>query len=324
MIFDDLENDEMAPGTLNHSKASAKSLEFETSLDELLLNKQANECLGEYSLPLYEVFQIQFNERFFTIPRIGKDIVERVQSMCEHEVDREGFELRVKGDRLLPEELSKMSFGLSQAGNEEERINNLKAMESDSFDSDSSDSSKISKEATNTKQHDRAKEGRASRRADSKPPVERLPEKARISNCSLPKSSRRISKMKERLLLERTPHVNHCNSNQELGKSRHGAGLLLKKHFSMCSFGINGNPDHIDDEYLDSLVSLDFMGDKKHSEVNFAEEKCLLCRKSYFFKDLVARVLGCGHHFHKSCLEAAFEEMKASSEKALCPGCKHN
>ena len=73
MIFDDLEDDELfTPNNFERTKHSAKSVEFETSLDELMNRENADNNADKPLPTLFEVFQIQLNERFFNIPLAGK------------------------------------------------------------------------------------------------------------------------------------------------------------------------------------------------------------------------------------------------------------
>ena len=136
MIFDDLENDELfTPNNFERTKNSAHSMEFETSLDEILNREQADQQPNQTPPVLYEVFQIQLNERFFNIP------LPRKQGNVDPSIGDEpkakttnGFELKLKEAERVPD-LDAVSLGLSQECDEQEKARNIEAMQQDSFTS---------------------------------------------------------------------------------------------------------------------------------------------------------------------------------------------
>jgi len=328
MIFDDLEDDELfTPNNFERTKHSAKSVEFETSLDELMNRENAVNNADKPLPTLFEVFQIQLNERFFNIPLAGKKDAPGPKTSDEPRAkNSNGFVLRLKEAENLPDP-DKISLGLSQKCDAEEMQRNIKAMRQDSFSSHAdseSDSSSDSDSEDSVEKVLFAEKSRDIAHALSNfenPTEQNIEEnpKRKTDNQRQSKSHHRISKKTEKRTSDSTVPWHPC-SCKEFGNNARPV-VERKNHFSLDSLSrLNLNMEECDE--IQSLVSLDEIQEYAQPKFRFSNDACFICQKNYMPKELVARLFACGHHFHKSCLEAALGDWTQSNLSPECPQCK--
>jgi hypothetical protein len=314
MIFDDLENDEMIATNFNRTKASTKSLEFGTSLDNANMDGQAEQ---RSSAPIYEVFQIQLNERFFTMPVAPKR--ERAEKRREDPSINGAGDcfLQIRDPNILSDELSQMSMGLSRGCNDEERAKNFEALQEDSFSTDSMSSSEFSDNELVIK--------KSSRSSSIKIVSIKEEQFSNIKGRNRHSLSKGANKKPQKPALEKTRLLeNHIpltkpRSTHDLICHHLSSLTSVKKGISVQSYTNIGR--HIDDG-IQSLVSLDCIPDTANNYFMSPHNNCSLCAKPFQVKELVARIIVCGHNFHKSCLEPLIETEKANGRRTHCPNCK--
>lgn len=328
MIFDDLENDEFfTPNNFERTKHSVKSVEFETSLDELL-NREHAENEADRPLPtLYEVFQIQLNERFFNIPLPGKQGNPDPRTSDEPKAgNANAFELKLKEAEKLPDP-DAISLGLSQKCDEEEMNRNIKVMQKDSFSSNLDSDSDSNSDSDSEDSVEKVLFGAKSK--DVEIPLSNLENpteqndddnpKRKTDNQRQSKSHHRISKKTDNRASDGALPWHPCSCKEFTNNTK--VSVERKNHFSLDNLSrLNQHMEQCDE--IQSLVSLDEIQEYFQPKFRFSNDVCSLCHKNYMPKELVARLLACGHHFHKPCLETALGDWAQSDDSPECPQCK--
>jgi len=314
MIFDDFDNDEMlCQNAAKPNKQSFKSFNFETSLDNELKNvKEGGD--SETAKSLFEVFQIQLNERFFHIPNIPKPVLkpESIENLSK--IENEPFELRIK--ECLEANLSgKLSLELSQQCSATQAKQNLQAMQEETFSSQSNSSNTISNLGKREGQQLEPKFSFKDHKSIGSLGVRRR----NISNFFHTNSRNRTLRKKQRRV-QGVSHNAPIYSSNDLVFDNSQNGQLAPKCFSQNSLfkDLVGNNE---DNSINSLMSMDNIEERQKRKMSISESLCVICQRQFVLKDFVARIKACSHTFHKPCLEDWLAKAKASNQDCTCPQC---
>jgi hypothetical protein len=319
MIFDDLENDELAAPPYQQTKGSAKSSEFETSLDNLLNKKDDAPMAEQTTASLYEVFQIQLNERFCQLPSPDKYDKDEQSIQPPRRADKENFELRLKEASEHIEESCKHSLGLSLACDELERATNLEALNKESISS-CSHSLNESQEPSLAVSKSKAKVVEEASIQENQSVDTFIRPHRKNSNYVQQKSRHKILKKKTKRFAEETYKIDQPYSTEEFAQPNWFISDSVTQLLSLRSLAnLNLHPEK--ENGPQSLVSLDQLSDNPQSKMPLGKEFCRICNKQYMLRDLVARVMSCEHHFHKKCLEEYLQANERTADRIPCPEC---
>lgn len=110
----------------------------------------------------------------------------------------------------------------------------------------------------------------------------------------------------DKLLQNKTENQGHCINiieirSQELPTRSQHVRLFLRKAKTFNNFDAVSLHDNSNLK-LESFVSLNEINFKAQ-KIKAEDEICAICLNSYKLKDFIARLNGCGHVFHKSCID---------------------
>ena len=322
MIFDDLENDELTPPRFQPMRSRAKSSEFETSLDNLLNKKDEPPLAEQTTASLYEVFQIQLNERFCQLPLPEKYDSDEQSIKIPKRVEKECFQLNLKEATEHINESCKHSLGLSVACDESEMTKNLEALNKESLSS-SSNSLSNSQEQSLAISKSQIKVVEVASIQENQSADTLIRPQRKNSNYVQPKSRHKILKKKARRFAEEQCKIEQPYSTEEFSQPNWLISDSATQLFSLRSLA-NLNIHAEKESGPQSLVSLDQLTDQLQPKMTMGKEFCRICHKQYILRDLIARIFVCEHHFHKQCLEEYLLEQERTGGKVTCPDCHRN
>jgi len=322
MIFDDLENDEFATPHFQPTRGSAKSSEFETSLDNLLNKKDEAPMAEQTTASLYEVFQIQLNERFCQLPSPCKYDKDDKSIKLPKRVEKECFELKLKEPSEHIDESCKHSLGLSLACDEFEMAKNLEVLNKENLSS-CSNSLSNSQEQSLTLSKSKVKVVEAASIQENQSANTLIRPQRKNSNYVQPKSRHKILKKKTKRFAEEIYKIEQPYSTDEFFQPSWLISDSITQLFSLRSLAnLNLHPEK--ESGPQSLVSLDQLTDNVQPKMTMGKEFCRICNKQYMLRDLIARIFSCEHHFHKQCLEEYLHKQEHAGDKITCPDCHTN
>ena len=315
MIFDDFDNNDMPNNVPLPRKINNTSLKFETSLDNEFLNKD-EKFSGGSRKRLFEVFQVQLNERYFQMPNQRKKPVELELASPESKAKsgHDNFELRVKEFCDAEPQCGKLSLELSKECSAKQALMNLEAMKEDTFSSESN-SSRDGSQASGSHGKEVPRISIRDARTIGSFGVRRR----NISNFFQTKS-------RNRTLKKRYKKFNLSNAHEKLvaysiDDLRPGclhSGPVLRRIMSLE----NLISRHQRVESLGSLMSLDNLEERDKQRLGASGSFCFLCQKEFALRNFIAKTLTCGHLFHQQCLENWVSHAKHNKKQITCPECE--
>jgi hypothetical protein len=319
MIFDDLEYDELAAPIGHSAQVSAKLSEFETSLDNLLHKKEESPIVEQTTDSLYEVFQIQLNKRFCQLASPDKYERDGEGTELLKKANRANFDLRLQENVEQLEESCRHSVGFSLVDDELDRPKKDHGLGQESF-SCLLISLNNSPELTPVTPKSKRKEVEEASIQENQSVDTIVRPQKKDSNYVKPKSRHKILKKRSRRFADESCKIDQHYSTQDFLYSSWLTSDSVTQPFSLRSLAnLNIHPNQ--ERGPQSLISLDQLADHAKPKMPTDNEICPICRKQYMLKDLVARVISCGHYFHQQCLEEQLHGQEHHESRFACPEC---
>ena len=351
MIFDDFD-DEMLCDTYQQTAPEIKDMEFETSLDNDMVEKHKLRENMDHSA-FYEVFQIQINERFFLQPSSKPQDHKEVSLKYPSFNSRNALELGASSrpELILREQPQTMTYwqnsfaSISQPKNGPTLIVNPEAsglrLEELTSGSESND---CEEKMVEDEKDNRNEMTPSLGKADTllKPENHIFKEAKSISSFLLKK--RNVSALFNSKSRNQTLRKNNRKriNDEVIYKEQESKRALM---YSICDFRISAETTSNslirrsrsvtnvtreifkqadnDNKSVESLVSLENIENIKKRRMDVDGESCSVCEKAFGLNAIIARTLACLHVFHKECIKDCVDQQHRLGEEITCPSCNH-
>lgn len=350
MIFDDFDDDEMLCDTYQQAAPEPKDMEFETSLDNDMVEKHKLRENMDHSA-FYEVFQIQINERFFLQSSSKAQDYKEVSLKYPSFNSRNVLELAAASSRpelILREQPQTMTYWQNSFASISQPKNGpapLTKPESSGLRLEELTSGSESSEHEEKAVEDKREMTPSLGKADMLFKPENCTFKDVKSVSSFLLKKRNVSALfnsKSRNQTLRKNNRKRINDEAPFNEQESRRALM----YSICDFRVSAETtsnslirrsrsvtnvtremfrqvDNNDNKSVESLVSLENIENVKKRRMDVDGESCPVCEKVFGLNAIIARTLACLHVFHKECIKNCVDQQHRLGEEITCPSCNH-